>query len=1130
PPGATAAVSAPELPTETETQTATAAGTAFAARLAAAPAGEQAGAVLDAVLAQVGSVLGHASPADVDARLSFRDLGFDSPSILDLRNRVNRLTGLRLPSTALFDNPTPARLAQRVLAELTGAVDPEHAASAAVAVDEPVAIVGMACRYPGGVVSAEGLWGLVASGGDGVGEFPSDRGWDRERLLGGDGPGSSVVGRGGFVYDAAQFDAEHFGISPREALAMDPQQRLLLECAWEALEDAGIDPSSLRESDTGVYVGAMSQEYGPRLHEADAGSAGYALTGTEASVISGRVAYVLGLEGPAVSVDTACSSSLVALHLACGALRGGECSMALAGGATVLVTPQPFVEFSRQGGLSSDGRCRAFGSAADGTGFSDGAGLLVLERLSVARSRGHRVLGLVRGSAVNQDGASNGLTAPSGRSQERVIRAALANAGLEAGDVDVVEGHGTGTVLGDPIEAGALIGVYGRGRVGAPLWLGSLKSNIGHAQAAAGVGGVIKMVSALRHQLLPATLWVDEPSRHVEWEGSGVALLARAVGWPAGERVRRAGVSSFGISGTNAHVVLEEAPPQPPVAVSEIGSRMLPFLVSGSSEAALAAQASRLREFVAERPELDLPRVAGSLALGRAQLSHRAVALAGERGELVECLAAFERGELVDGLLAGVAGRDRRVGFVFSGQGSQWDGMALELWQTSAVFAKGMQECEQALSGHLDWSLSDVLRGVPGAPSLERVDVVQPALFAVMVSLAGLWRCFGVAPAAVVGHSQGEIAAAVVAGVLSLKDGARVVALRSQALREVLSGHGGMVSVGLPADRVQDYLTGFDGRVSLAAVNGPSAVVVSGQPDALDQLIAVCERDGIRAKRLAVDYASHSAQIEILHQQLVDQLGPIQPAASEIALYSTVTGTRIKTTEMGAEHWYRNLRHTVQFQQALTAMAGDQINALIEISPHPVLTAAALETIETTGIDPATIAVIGSLRRDDGGLERFIRSLAEAHTTGIAIDWSALFGNDTPHEQLPTYAFQHHRYWLTPQHTTRDASALGQTPAQHPLLDAVLTLPPGQGTVFTGQLSLERHPWLADHIIAGNTLLPASAFLELALHAGAHTNTPTIQELTLTTPLPLHPEHPIAIQITITDPDPHHHRQLTIHS
>ena len=535
----------------------------FAARIAALPEQDRHNAVLDEVLAQVAVVLGHSSTDEIDPRRTFKELGFDSPATVELRNRLVAATGLRLGASLVFDHPTPAQLAETVLAKATGRpeVGPRPAIGEPL-VDEPIAIIGIGCRYPGGVRSAEDLWRLVASGEDAIGEFPTDRGWELDRLVDPEGrrPGTSQVRHGGFIYDAPEFDAEHFSISPREALAMDPQQRLLLECAWEALEDASIDPLSLRGSLTGVFAGVYGHDYGPRIEQGNEATQGYSLTGTSLSVVSGRVAFALGFEGPAVSVDTACSSSLVSIHLAAQALRQGECTLALAGGVSVMGSPGIFVDFSRQGGLSPDGRCRAYGAGANGTGFSEGVGLLVLAPLSVAQAGGHSVLAVIRGSAMNQDGASNGLTAPSGLSQERVIRQALASAGLEPADVDAVEGHGTGTELGDPIEAQALIEAYGRNRTDGPIWLGSVKSNIGHAQAAAGVAGLIKMIMGLRHETLPRTLYAEEPSPYVEWGDGEVKLLSEAVSWPAGERRRRAAVSSFGISGTNAHMILEEAP------------------------------------------------------------------------------------------------------------------------------------------------------------------------------------------------------------------------------------------------------------------------------------------------------------------------------------------------------------------------------------------------------------------------------------------------------------------------------------------------------------------------------------------------------------------------------------------
>ncbi len=1107
----------------------------FVGRVVGLPGRERDRVVLEVVLTQVAAVLGRGSTDGLDQRRTFKELGFDSPSTVELRNRLNAATGLRLPASLLFDYPTPAEVRDCLVGEITG-VRRSNDAPSVVPVDEPLVIVGMACRYPGGASSPEEFWRLIESRGDAIGEFPTDRGWDLERLYDPDPnqAGTSYTRHGGFLYDAGEFDAEHFSISPREALAMDPQQRLLLETAWEALEDAGIDPLTLRGSQTGVFVGAMSQDYGSRLHEA-AQSQGYALTGSTVSVASGRVAYAFGFEGPAVSVDTACSSSLVALHLACQALRQGECSLALVGGVAVMANPGMFVEFSRQRGLSPDGRCRAFGAGASGTSWSEGAGVILVERLSEAERQGHRVLALIRGSAINQDGASNGLTAPNGPSQERVIRRALASAGLSPSEVDVVEAHGTGTTLGDPIEAGALLATYGQERTNGPLYLGSVKSNIGHTQAAAGVAGVIKMVLALRHEVIPPTLWAEEPSPHVDWEAGEIRLLTESVPWPADGRPRRAGVSSFGISGTNSHVILEEAPTaaaerteEPGDRVLELG-RLLPVLVSGSSEGALRAQAGRLRGFVQQRSELDLGRMAAGLALGRAALSYRGVALTDGLDQLVELLGALERGERVDGLVEGIARGEGRVALIFPGQGSQWAGMGWELWQSSRVFAELMQECSQALGRYVGWSLEAALRGDVGGPSLERVDVVQPALFAVMVSLAGLWRSCGVEPAAVVGHSQGEIAAAYVAGALSLDDAARVVALRSRLVGEQLSGRGRMVSIAEPAKSVGLRLEQFAGRISMAAINGPSAVVVSGENEALDRLLAECEADGVRARNIPVDYAAHSVQIEALRERMLDELSVLTPRTPEIPFYSTVTGAPLDGVPLDGEYWYRNLRETVQFEQAIRA-AADTATTLIETSPHPVLTVAVEDTIDATGRDTGTHAVIGSLRRDDGGPDRFLAALAQAHAHGIDIDWRAVFDRHTAAEtELPSYAFQRQRYWLSPKTEAGDPSSLGQSVDQHPLVGAMVPLADG-GVLLTGRLSLDAHSWLADHAVWGTVLLPGAAFLELALHAGAQVGCDVVEELTVAAPLVLDQQRAVHLQLMVSAADEEGRREMSIHS
>jgi acyl transferase domain-containing protein/NADPH:quinone reductase-like Zn-dependent oxidoreductase/acyl carrier protein len=998
---------------------------------------------------------------------------------------------------------------------------------------EPLAIVGMSCRFPGGVTSPEELWDLVASGRDAVTEFPGDRGWELDRLYHPDPDhhGTAYTREGGFVDGVGDFDAEFFGITPREALAMDPQQRMLLQETWRAMEDAGIDPTSLRGSDTGVFLGTMYSDYqyvagtSDRHEEIE----GYLMIASAASVASGRISYTFGFEGPAITVDTACSASLVAIALAVKSLRSRECSLAIAGGVTVLTRPNIFTEFSRQRALSADGRCKAYGSAADGVGWGEGSGLLMLERLSDARRNGHRILGLVRGTAVNQDGASNGLTAPNGPSQERVIRAALANAGLRPSDVDAVEGHGTGTPLGDPIEAEALLATYGRERENGPLWLGSVKSNIGHTQAAAGVAGVIKMVMAMRHGTLAPTLHADEPSPHVNWSSGDIRLVTEKREWTSDDRPRRAGVSSFGISGTNAHVILEEAPaPEPAEVETEPAPpAVVPVLVSARSVEALRAQADRLRALLIARPELSVLDMAFSSATARAHLEHRAAVVATDRGALLTGLGALSVGDPADGVVEGRPISGKAV-FVFPGQGAQWVGMAVELMDSSPVFAARMAECGAALSSFVDWSLDDVLRGVDGAPSFERVDVVQPALWAVMVSLAALWRSYGVEPSAVVGHSQGEIAAACVAGALSLEDGARVAALRSGLVRDRLAGHGGMMSVSLPVERVEELLVSYEGRVSVAAVNGPATVVVAGEPGALDELLATCERDGVRARKVAVDYASHSAQVEAIEAELLEVLAPLAPKSGDVPFYSTVTGGFVDTAILDAGYWYRNLRGRVGFEPAVRALVANGTSGFLEMSPHPVLTMAVEETVADGS---AQVAVVGSLRRNEGGLARFVTSLSEAHVSGVAVDWSAFYANSgAQHISLPTYEFQRERFWVTAGSGSGDVSAAGQVRVEHPVLAAAVQVADRDEWVFTGRISQESQPWTRDHAVFGSVLVPGASLVEMALTAGGQLGCAVLDELVLEAPLVLDDDAVRQVQIVVGVAGDDGSREVAIYS
>jgi mycoketide-CoA synthase len=992
---------------------------------------------------------------------------------------------------------------------------------------EPIAIVGMACRFPGGVDSPEGLWDMVAQRRDVMSEFPNDRGWDLAGLFDADpdAPHKCYARAGGFVDDVAGFDAAFFGVGPSEALATDPQHRMLLELSWEALERAGVDPTTLRGSATGVFAGIIAQGYGMLAEEIE----GYRLTGMTSSVATGRVAYVLGLEGPAVSVDTACSSSLVALHMAVQSLRSGECDLALAGGATVNATPTVFVEFSRHRGLSPDGRCKPFSSAADGVGWSEGGAMLVVERLSDAQRLGHPVLAVVRGSAVNQDGASNGLTAPNGPSQQRVVRAALANAGLSAAEVDVVEGHGTGTTLGDPIEAQALLATYGQDR-SAPLWLGSIKSNMGHTQAAAGVAGVIKMVQAMRHETLPATLHVDAPSPHVDWSAGSVELLTEPQPWKAESangRGRRAGVSSFGISGTNAHVIIE-APPAVEVASERAAQPpIVPWVVSAKSAGALSAQASRLGEFLAAREQLDAVDVGWSLA-GRSTFEHRAVVLGADREDLLAGLAEFADGLPGGSVVCGHSAPAGKTVFVFPGQGSQWLGMGVELLDTAPVFADQINACAEAFTEFVDWSLIDVLRGAPGAPGLDRVDVVQPVLFAVMVSLAELWRSIGVRPDAVIGHSQGEIAAAYVAGALSLRDAARVVTLRSKLLL-ALAGRGGMVSLACGPERARELLAPFGEKISIAAINGHSAVVVSGDVPALDELVQQCAEIELRARKIDVDYASHSVDVEGIQEQLADVLSGLEPGASRAAFFSTLTGGLLDTAGLDADYWYRNIRQTVQFDQAVRGACQQGYRTFIECSPHPALIAGIEDTFNDCVDSGAEPIVIPTLGRDDGGIRRFLTSAAQAFVSGVGVDWRAVLPG-AEYVELPTYAFERRRFWLSGDGAALDAAGLGLGASEHALLGAVVELPDTGGVVLTGRLSPASQGWLGDHAVDGLVVFPGAGFVELAIRAGDEVGCSAVDELTLQSPLMLPASGPVAVQVVVGPADESGQRDVSVYS
>ena len=1098
----------------------------LAARLTAMGVEERRRTVLELVRTHAATALGHDSAQAVAPDRAFRELGFDSLTAVELRNRLAAATGLSLPATLVFDYPTPVVLAGYVLTELLGGqTDVLAPVAVGAGVDEPVAIVGMGCRYPGGVGDPEEFWRLLVEGVDAVGGFPVDRGWD---VGSSDDPGAagsetSYAREGGFLTDAALFDAGFFGISPREAVAMDPQQRLLLEVSWEALERAGIDPFGLRGSDTGVYVGLMYHDYAMQLAASPAETEGYG-TGTSGSVASGRVAYTLGLEGPAVSVDTACSSSLVAVHLAAQALRSGECSMALAGGVTVMATPGAFVEFSRQGGLAADGRCKSFADAADGTGWGEGVGIVVLERLSDARRRGHQVLAVLRGSAVNQDGASNGLSAPNGPSQQRVIRQALANARLSPGEVDVVEAHGTGTTLGDPIEAQALIAAYGQDRLAdQPLRLGSVKSNIGHTQAAAGVAGIIKMVLAMRHGLMPRTLHVDAPSTHVDWSTGSVQLLTEATPWPDGGRPRRAGVSSFGISGTNAHLILEEAEPAPDTALGHEpaplpGGGVVPWLLSAKSEVALRAQAQRLARFVADRPEVE-PAVVGRGLAARSVFAHRAVVLGQQRSALMDGLHTLASGGQASGVVTGVAGSGR-LAVVFSGQGSQRLGMGLGLCEAYPVFAEAFDEVCASFDPHLERSLREVVAGE--AQLLDQTMYTQAGLFAVQVALYRLVGSWGVVPQCLAGHSIGELSAAHVAGVWDLADAVAVVVARGRLMQALPAG-GAMVALTASDVEAQELIAGHTDLVGVAAVNGPRSTVISGDQSVVLDLAQQWRDAGGKARRLRVSHAFHSPLMEPMLAEFAEVLGGVVWREPTIPVVSGTPGADV--SEPG--YWLGHVRQTVRYHDAVTALRERDVEVFLELGPDGTLTSMADTDTPDAGV------WLPAMRADRDEPETLLTAVAGVHVHGGTADWPTLLDTSVGRRavELPTYPFEHQRFW--PQSAVAgvgDARVLGLGSADHPLLRAAVSLADGDGVVLTGRLSLSAQPWLADHVVLGSVLLAGTAYVELVMYAGDQVGCALVEELTLQTPLVLPEQGAVQVQVWVGDPDQDGRRPVNVYS
>ncbi|MGA6161221.1 SDR family NAD(P)-dependent oxidoreductase [Amycolatopsis magusensis] len=1029
--------------------------------------------LLDLVLRETAAAAGLTEHDVLAPDRPFSELGITSLSAVDLRTRLSERTGLPLPATLVFEFPTPAQLARHLR-------DAEPAERPAVTTEaaEPIAIIGMACRYPGGVRSPEDLWRLLADEVDATSGFPDDRGWDLAGLFDDDPDrtGHSYTRRGGFLHDAAEFDPAPFGISPREALAMDPQQRLLLETALEAFERAGIDPASLRESDTGVFAGLMYDDYAARIRHVPGELEAQLGLGSAGSVASGRIAYTFGLRGPAVTVDTACSSSLVALHWAAAALRSGECSLALAGGAAVMCTPNSFIGFSRSRGLAPDGRCKPFSADADGTAWGEGVGLLVLERLSDARRHGHPVLAVLRGSAVNSDGASNGLTAPSGAAQQRVIQRALAAAGLQPSEVDAVEAHGTGTTLGDPIEARALIAAYTADRpADRPLQLGSIKANLGHTQAAAGVAGVIKMIEAMRHGVLPKTLHVGTPTSHVDWS-AGVEIADSARPWPATGRPRRAGVSSFGISGTNAHVILEQAP-VPDREPGEIPAG-LPWLLSSATD--VRAQAAKLADAVTGLPAAEV----GRALARRPVFGHRAAVLA------PEALTSLAAGEPDPRVITGTAAVRGQLAFLFSGQGAQHLGMGEDL-RAFPVFATAFDHVCRFLDPLLEHPLRSVITGTDRA-LLDRTDFAQAALFAFEVALYRLLESWGLRPDHLAGHSIGELAAAHVAGVLSIRDAAELVAARGSLMRDLPPG-GAMVAIEAGEREVLASLAGLEDRLAVAAVNGPRSVVVSGTEAEALALAADFAARGRRTTRLEVSHAFHSPLLEPM-------LGKFRAVAEGLSyrdpvlpVVSGLTG-RIADPGLlsGADYWVRHARRAVRFADSMRTLSDAGVTLFAELGPSSVLTAPAQETSDGVfaPMSPSVPAAVACL-----------------WVHGAELDRAAMFGG-TPVADLPTYAYQRSRFWL-------DDSG------EDPMLSAGRPIAGTGKTLFTGTLSVRTHPWLADHRISGTLVVPAAALVEMALQAADA----TLAEFLLRTPMALPETGELTVQVLLEETG-----QLTLHA
>jgi acyl transferase domain-containing protein/acyl carrier protein len=1098
---------------------------AIVEKLAESPAPRRKDLLLAHLLEESDRVLGLGKTKAVDPRRPLKELGLDSLMAVELSRALSPFfgAGATPPPTLLFDFPTLDALADHLLSRLDldrvrsieapRATRPKQRAEG----DGPegIAVVGMSCRFPGGADDPSRFWALLEEGREGIGEIPSDR-WDVDALFdpNPDVPGKMYTRYGGFLSDVRGFDAPFFGIPPKEAASMDPQQRILLEVAWNALEDAGASPEHLISSDTGVFVGVMTNDYSAvHLRAGQERMDGFSLTGQLINVTSGRLAYVYGFQGPTIALDTACSSSLVAVHLACDALRNRSTGLAIACGVNVILVPDGMIGMSKLRALAPDGRCKTFDAGADGYVRAEGCGVVVLKRLSEAIADGDRIRAVIRGSAVNQDGRSAGLTAPNGPAQEKVIRRALDVAGIRPSDVAYVEAHGTGTPLGDPIEIGALASVYRSDRTNAtPLLVGSVKTNIGHTEGAAGVAALIKVILALEHGEIPRHLHFQNPTPHVPWKEIGVRVAQSKSTWPEGQR-RIAGVSSFGFSGTNAHIVVEAAPPRPPVTDGgEVRAELVP--ISARSPEALDALARAYRDRLAGRE--DLGEIAYTSSLRRSHLEERLAVVGKSTSEISTALDAHLKGEPSE-VIRGtkIPGRPTRVAFIFPGQGSQWAGMGLDLYAHEPAFRDALDACQREISKRTSWSLLEELKRSEESSRLDDTEIVQPCIFAVQMALVALWRSFGVEPDWLVGQSMGEVAAATAAGALSLEDGVRVIVERSIVMTRA-TGLGKMLAVGIAADEAERIERESDGRVSLASISGPSSVVLSGERMLIDELARRFEREGVFSRELRVKYASHSAQLDPLREDLMQRLEGIRSAAPSKAMLSTVTIEAVKEGELDPAYWWNNGRQAVRFAPAIAKLAAEGVTAFVEIAPHPVLAESIADSLADAKTNPVVLA---SMRRDKEGRAAMLASLGALWASGGSVAFERIFPQPRPLADLPAYPFQHRTYWLESSSPGAEVGSPAGTARQHPLLGSRIDSVNG-GAVFELSTREVMAKGLDRWTLSGVDFLAAGAFIDLAFTAhdvlfGVRSR--RIEDAVLAVPLPIDPSEPRKIQLVVSE-------------